>query len=66
MEEVERVKFLLKFIEAGCKVLSYRLAMYLALLSSFVLFLWTMIAPDSWRLGAAVAFTILVYLPIVW
>ena len=66
MEEVEQVKFLLSFIKTGIRVLSYRMAMNLALISSFVLFLWTMVAPDVWRLGSSVAFTILVYLPIVW
>jgi hypothetical protein len=65
-EQVEQVKYLLKFIKAASSVLSARMSMLLALLLTFVLFLWALSTADTTRLVAATIFACLVYLPTVW
>ena len=61
----KEVEFLLRFISGGLKVLSVRVALFIALILTFSLFAWVMYAPDYWRLAGAVAFALLVFLPIV-
>jgi hypothetical protein len=63
--EGKEIEFLLHFITAGMKILSVRVAMYLTLLMTFALFMLVMWTPDYWRLGGAIAFALLVFLPIV-
>jgi hypothetical protein len=58
------VAFLLKFLNAGIRVLSSRLLLIVTLLLTFSLFAWTMIQPDYWRLATASIFAIAVFLPI--
>ena len=63
--ESKEIEFLLHFINAGVKVLSLRIAMFLTLIMTFALFMLVMWSPDYWRLGGAVAFALLVFLPVV-
>jgi hypothetical protein len=63
--EGKEIEFLLHFINAGVKILSVRIAMYLTLMMTFALFMLVMWQPDYWRLGGAVAFAILVFMPII-
>lgn len=65
-EQVEQVKYLLKFIKAASSVLSARMSMLLALLLTFVLFAWALESADTIRLIAATIFAVLVFLPTVW
>ena len=58
------VKFLINFLASGTRVLSSRLLLILTLLMTFGLFIWCMIQPDYWRLGAATIFALMVFLPI--
>ena len=63
--ESKEIEFLLHFINTGMKVLSLRIAMFLTLLMTFALFVLVMWQPDYWRLGGAIAFALLVFLPVV-
>lgn len=63
--EGKEIEFLLHFINNGLKVLSMRLAMFVTLLMTFALFMLVMWSPDYWRLGGAIAFALLVFLPVV-
>jgi len=65
-DQVSQVKHLLRFIQIGSRVLSARMSMLLALLLTFVLFLWALSTADNTRLVAATIFAVLVYLPTVW
>ena len=65
MEEIEQVKYLLRFIKAGSTVLSARIAMLLALILTFALFAWCMILPDVWRFATAKTFALLIFVPTV-
>ncbi len=62
--ESKEIEFLIRFISSGLKVLSLRVAMLFALLLTFSLFAWVMYSPDYWRLAGAIAFALLVFLPI--
>jgi hypothetical protein len=61
----EDMAFLLKFLNNGMRVLSTRLLLVVTLFMAFGLFVWCMIQPDYWRIGAATIFTLLVFLPIL-
>lgn len=63
--EGKEIEFLLHFINNGLKVLSVRLAMFFTLLMTFALFMLVMWSPDYWRLGGAISFAVLVFLPVV-
>jgi len=56
--------FVIKFINAGIKLLSARLLLIMTLLLTFSLFAWTMYQPDYWRLACATIFGLIVFLPI--
>lgn len=60
----EDYAFLLKFLNNGMRILSTRLLLIVTLLMVFGLFVWCMIQPDYWRIGAATIFAVLVFLPI--
>lgn len=66
MNEVEEVAALLRFVQVGARVLSYRVALMLALTLTFALFGWAMANPDAWRFAGATVFGLLVFLPTVW
>ena len=52
-------------INVAVRVLSERALTFAGMSVSAVLFGWVMYAPDPWRLGAAAAFAVLVFLPLV-
>ena len=59
----QQVKILLAYLNVGMKVLSARIMLFLAMLLTFVMFVWVMQLPGPYRLGTAVAFAVLVFLP---
>ena len=65
-DQVSQVKYLLRFIQIGSRVLSARITMLLALMLTFVLFAWALESADTIRLIAATIFAVLVFLPTVW
>lgn len=65
-KEVQQARFLLQFLAAGIKVLSARFTMLLALILTFVLFLWAMSKATALPIVIATIFAILVFLPAVW
>ncbi len=66
MEEVERVKQLLQFLDNWTKVLSTRVTMLLALVLTFVLYGWAFYQNNTTTLIGAAVFGVLVFLPTVW
>jgi len=65
VDDIEQVKFLLNFIQAGIKVLSARFMMLLSLVLTFGIFGYAICNPDGWRFGIATTFAVLVFLPTV-
>ena len=63
MIDQDQVKLLLAYIDVGMKVLSIRIALFVSMLLTFALFVWAMQLPGPFRLGTAVAFAVLVFLP---
>lgn len=61
----EEVKALILMINAGMKVLSMRVVLLLTLLLTAALFAWCLYLPGPYRLGAAAAFAVLVFLPVI-
>ena len=59
----EQVRSLIAFLTAGMKVLSVRVVLLLVVCMTFGLFAWAMSMPGPYRLGTAVAFAVLVFLP---
>ena len=66
MDEIEQVKYLLRFLKTGTKILSARLMLMLALTLNFILFAWEMEEPNAWRFAGATTFAVLIFLPAVW
>lgn len=64
MEE-NQVRSLLLFINAGVKILSARILLFVALLLTFSLFAFVMFAPTYERILLATIFAILVFLPVI-
>ena len=62
---MDEIRFLLRFIAAGKEVLAARVALFITLILTFILFGYVMIQPDYWRLGGATLFAILVFLPVI-
>jgi hypothetical protein len=53
-------------IQVGMRILAARLIVLLSLLMTFGLFAWAMALATWVHLGAAVAFGVLIFLPILW
>ena len=60
----DQTRVLMMFVSVGVRVLAARAVLILTLLLTFVLFAWTMVAPDYLRIGTACAFAILVWFPV--
>jgi|APFre7841882630_1041343.scaffolds.fasta_scaffold619025_1 hypothetical protein len=60
-----QVKALLLFINAGTKVLSARVLLFVTLFLTFSLFCWALYLPGYERITTAVAFAVLVFLPVI-
>lgn len=60
---MNEVKMLLTYINVGLRVLAARGMLLLSTLLTFGLFAWAMQMPGPYRLGTAVAFAVLVFLP---
>lgn len=63
--EGKEIAFLINFINVGMKILSVRVALFVTLIMTFSLFMLVMWQPDYWRLGGAIAFALLVFLPVI-
>lgn len=59
----DQVRALLLHISAGMQYLSIRVFLILVVCMTFGLFSWAMYMPGPYRLGTAVAFAVLVFLP---
>lgn len=60
-----QVRSLVLFINAGVKILSARILLFLALLLTFALFGFVMFYPTYERILLATIFAILIFLPVV-
>lgn len=61
----EQTRMLIAYLNTGIKVLSVRIVLIVVVLLTFALFAWAMELPGPYRLGTAVAFAVLVFLPTI-
>lgn len=59
----DQSRILLMYVTVGLQVLSARLAMLLALVLTFSLFVWAVVDPTWPRITAAALFAVLVFFP---
>ena len=59
------IEFLMRFLSMGTRVLSTRVATYIALIMAFTLFCWAMYDPSWIRTAESVAFAILIVWPLL-
>jgi len=65
-EIVANAERVLTYIRFNMKLLSGKVVVASALLLGFVVTVWAMVAPDPYRVGLAVAWWLLAYLPALW
>lgn len=61
---MDQREIVMLYISTGMQVLSGRVLMVTSIVLAFALFGWTMWSPDPYRLGAACAFSVLVFWPV--